>query len=317
MTEIESDERQQDSQQAREIYQENQRVAKSLSPELQKFFKDSQLYFYTTVEPSIEVEHELESLVQRLKIAENRGISAEEVLGMNGPDYCKKTLQNLDVTYYHHELGYYSKYIILFLVFTFTIYSLFEFFRGLFYYGNLGSALNMPISFSILGIPLQILTVISALFFFFQYRRSVSFESTWYKDNNLLYLLASIVSIIASLIVPFVSLYYNVLVINSPVWLVFTVIIFTYIYMYIFPRINIDKYIDRRIALRNSTAANESKATTDAQDTQSDLEKDISGKEPTRIGNLWYTIKAAGPILTRETYRKEKKKLDKEKEDKK
>lgn len=329
MTVKKFDEHQEKQQLAEKIYNENQESIRELDPELQKFFKDCQLYFYTSVEPSIEIDHELKSLVKQLYQAQNRNLTAEEILGMDGEDYCKQTLRKLNVAYYRHDITFYSKYIILFFVFTFTVYTVFEFFHGLIYYGSLSDAFGMPVPISLLGLPLQILTLFTGIFFLFQFRRRISFGSAWHKDNNLLYLLASTGACLASLVIPFISLYYSVFVIRFPVWLMTLVLIFAYLYLYVFPRINIDKYLDHHIRHKTAAANTQTEQIERNQDNTSAVairendqkaavhDTDSPYIKPKPAKNLWETIRTAGPLITRQTYREAKKQLTKESKEKK
>lgn len=304
---------------ARKLYDENQQAARELKPELRKFFKDCQLYFYTTAEPSTIIDHELKILIQRLHIAQSRNMTAEEVLGMNGENYCKKTLRTLNVDHYHSNADVYSQYILLFFLFTFSIYSAFEFSRGLFHYRSLGAALNMPVPVSILGLPLQILTVITALFFLFHFRRNISFDNAWFKDNNILYLLASIFAGISILIIPFISLYYHVFVINLPVWLFLLTFTFVIFYTYILPKINIEKYLVNQNSLENKVTVSEEQVSAEEHINSplslTESNKPANPENLERTQNIWETIRSARPLLTRRSYRQEIKKQHKENKD--
>src|SRR5699024_5584137 len=98
-------------------------------------------YFLTSGPAQPAIYQDLSKLVDRLPVAELRQISAEEVLGMSGEDYCKLTLRRLNIERYECDLAKYVPAALLFVFCTLSISATFLFIACYARFGSFSSAL--------------------------------------------------------------------------------------------------------------------------------------------------------------------------------
>lgn len=301
MSEIEVEET---SLTSKELYQKNQNAIKQLETPYQDFFFDCQAYLYLSTPPTVAVDNELSKLIKRLQIAERQGLSVEAVIGMDGESYCKSILRRIKAPKYRIDVSVCVKYVALYILLTLFIVSIFESIRGGVYYGDISAAIQMPVTVSLLGVPLQILTLFSAGFFAIQFRMNRSFDATWYSHGNILYLLATIVSLVAAVTIPFITHYYQVFLISFPVWLIWIIAMITGSYLALSDKVHFSDRIFTMVD--NHQQAQEQKKTVevDNEENNQDLEEENT--------SIWQTIRLKNPLLTRKSYRKWQEQQEKE-----
>lgn len=305
---------------------ETHEKASALSADMLSFFKDCEGYFLTSGPAQPAIYQELSKLVDRLQVAELRQISAEEVLGMSGEDYCKLTLRRLDIERYDFNLAKYVPAVISFVVLTLTIYATYMFAAGYAWWGNFASAIQMPVAVSILGLPLQVFVIFTAIFFWVTFKRNTSFGRKWYQGFNILYLLAGVFSTVLVFTLPYIIHSYRVAQINLPVWLVWLMAIIAVAYYYLVAHFNLGDKVDLWISNRaaqttlsdddtyspvldpymTGQVGNDDKDLTPVRELDQTPENEEKSKvfdEPMRLNNLWNTIMLKRPIINRKTYR--------------
>lgn len=319
--------------QALALREENRQKAAALSKDMRSFYDDCETYFLTSAPGQPAIYQELSKLIERLQIAELRQISAEEVLGMSGEDYCKLTLRRLNIARYDFDIRKYIPSVVAFVLLTLTIYATYMFIAGYAWWGDFASAIQMPVAISGLGLPLQIFVIFSALFFWVQFRRNTSFGRKWYQDFNILYLFSALFASVLVIFLPYVIHNYRVAQFNLPVWFIWFIdAIFLGYYIlseYFNVGDKVDDWISNRVA-KNNTAAEDAPIvdtymtgqTTASDDTPSPVKEaernndEANGSavsdEPMRLNNLWNTLMLKRPILNRKTYREMQERQEKE-----
>lgn len=315
-----------DVDQMQTLRAETHKKANALSSDMRSFFQDCEGYFLTSAPAQLAIYQELSKLVDRLQVAELRQISAEEVLGMSGEDYCKLTLRRLNVERYDFSLSKYVPAVLSFIILTLTIYATYMFIAGFVWWGDFSSAIQMPVAVSILGLPLQVFVIFTALFFWVTFKRHTSFGRKWYQDFNILYLLAGIFASILVFTLPYVIHTYQVAQVNFPVWLVWLVAVIAVAHYFLVAHFNVGDKVDSWISNRAAQTTlseddtysptlgtyltgqpgNDDKDLTPVREldqTPEGEEKTGVSDEPMRLNNLWNTIMLKRPIINRKTYR--------------
>lgn len=305
---------------------ETHKKANALSADMRSFFQDCEGYFLTSGPAQPAIYQELSKLVDRLQVAELRQISAEEVLGMSGEDYCKLTLRRLNIERYDFSLSKYVPAVLSFMILTLTIYATYMFIAGFAWWGDFASAIQMPVAVSILGLPLQVFVIFTALFFWVTFKRNTSFGRKWYQGFNILYLLAGIFASVLVFTLPYIIHSYQVAQVNLPVWLVWSVAIIAVAYYFLVAHFNVGDKVDSWISNRAAQTTlsdddtysptlgayltgqpgNDDKDLTPVREldqTPDNEEKTGVSDEPMRLNNLWNTIMLKRPIINRKTYR--------------
>ena len=307
---------------------ETHQKASALSADMRSFFQDCEGYFLTSGPAQPAIYQELSKLVDRLQVAELRQISAEEVLGMSGEDYCKLTLRRLNIERYDFNLAKYVPAVLSFVVLTLTIYATYMFIAGYAWWGDFSSDLQMPVAVSILGLPLQVFVIFTAIFFWVTFQRNTAFGRKWYQGFNTLYLLAGIFSAALVFTLPYIIHSYRVAQINLPVWLVWAIAIIAMGYYFLVSYFNVGDKVDLWISNRAAQSTlsdddtysptlgayltgqpgNDDKDLTpvrelDQTPDSNNEEKPAVSDEPMRLNNLWNTIMLKRPIINRKTYR--------------
>lgn len=315
-----------DVDQMQTLRAEIHKKANALSSDMRSFFQDCEGYFLTSAPAQLAIYQELSKLVDRLQVAELRQISAEEVLGMSGEDYCKLTLRRLNVERYDFSLSKYVPAVLSFIILTLTIYATYMFIAGFVWWGDFSSAIQMPVAVSILGLPLQVFVIFTALFFWVTFKRHTSFDRKWYQDFNILYLLAGIFASILVFTLPYIIHTYQVAQVNFPVWLVWLVAVIAVAHYFLVAHFNVGDKVDSWISNRAAQTTlsdddtysptlgtyltgqpgNDDKDLTPVREldqTPENEEKTGVSDEPMRLNNLWNTIMLKRPIINRKTYR--------------
>lgn len=314
--------------QAKALRTETHEKSRSLSTDMQSFYQDCEDYFLTSAPPQPAIYKELSKLIDRLQVAELRQISAEEVLGMSGEDYCKLTLRRLNIERYDFNLAKYVPAVLSFVVLTITIYATYMFMAGYAWWGNFAAAIQMPVAVSILGLPLQVFVIFTAIFFWVTFKRNTSFGRRWYQEFNILYLLAAVFSSVLIVTLPYIIHSYRVAQINLPVWLIWSIAIIAVAYYFLVDYFNVGDKVDLWISNRAAQSITLSdddtyspslgayltgQADTDDKDMtpvreldqtpNDDEEPNTVSDAPMRLNNLWNTIMLKRPIINRKTYR--------------
>lgn len=317
---------------AQDLRDENRKKAQNLSKDMRSFYEDCETYFLTSAPAQPAIYYELSKLIERLQVAELRQITAEEVLGMSGEDYCKLTLRRLNIVRYDFDLSKYVAIVVSFIVLTLTIYATFMFISGFAWWGNFASAIQMPVAISILGLPLQVFVIFTAIFFWVQFRRNTSFNRKWYQDFNILYLLAASFSTLLVFVLPYIIHTYRVAQFTLPVWLIWIFAILYLAYYLMANYFNVGEKVDLWISNRAAKTNQENYSPTldayvtgqmpdedrdytpvkELDNTPSNDEKSAVSDEPMRLNNLWNTIKLKRPIINRKTYREMQERQEKE-----
>lgn len=299
------------------LYKKNKERIKNLDPAFQDFYQDCQSYLYLSTPPSLAVDQTLSQLIDKLELAQKQGISIDAMIGLDGESYCKQVLRRLKAPKYSFEVTPYMKYIFYYVLLTMTIVAIFEGIRGGFYYGDLAAAFQMPVAISLLGLPLQVLTILTAFFFGVQFRLNRSFDATWYSNSNPLYLMAFLISLLAAITIPFITHYYGVFLVRFPVWLVLLVALITAISQYLSDKISLSdhffNFVDARQAndqATNHEGQNYEAITSDDYYGSEEEEFDVDKANDNNL-TLWQTVRLKNPLITRKSYRKMRQQEDK------
>ncbi|AMB99215.1 hypothetical protein AWM75_03980 [Aerococcus urinaehominis] len=269
------------------LNQANQDRLQKLSPTSQAFYADVQFIVYTSVEANLAVEQGLQRLITQLEAADQAKVAPEKYLGQSGHQYSQYFIQSVAAARYSDDLSAYHLYIFIYIMLSLSIVAIFEFLRGSIYYRSLSSGLNMPVAFSILGWPLQILLLLTASFFFIRYRRQKAFRdqtprSAWQA------LAIACFALVAGLVLPYLALQYHVFMIKLPVWLVFTFALVTGIAYKILTRLGWQEDQTSIFKRPNDpdTDTSESQLVTDSHSDQGQT-------------NLWQTLLFRSPLVSR------------------
>ncbi len=294
--------------QAKKVYHNNQNRAKDLDQPWRQYFFQCQAYLYTHVEPQLTIDEDLTQLLDRLEGAQTRHLLPKYLFPNDAEAYARKIIRKHHLVTIHDQPHTLTKYLLLFLVISYGFYALLIFFQGLNAYNSLGQAFNMPLPLSILGLLLELLLSIMFIFFVFQFARSSDYGDAWNEGYNWVYLVIITIILLLIGLVPYFSLLYQVLVIKLPIWLVFLLILAASGYL----------VYDKAL---NSPGKNKQKLDDDQEEESDDdvrlakghahdLETDdreIEEDTTNRTG-IWETLLFNTPLISRASYRSQKKK---------
>ncbi|MDK6234052.1 hypothetical protein ACX3VT_00855 [Aerococcus sanguinicola] len=285
----------------RPLYDLNQERAQALKQPWQLYYYAVKGYVITEVEMQAPVDQMLSELLDRLEKAQRLEQAPKEALGKHPHAYARQELRHLDVPRYVENFSRYAYYLLIYLVITYGLFALFQFGYGIYYYGDLNSAWNMPVPISLLGLPLQFLMLATSVFFLFKFIRQSACGHLWQKRHHIMYLLAAILSALAFLVIPFFSLAYHVLIIRIPVFLLALCLVLAAGYHFSSRHLHIDQHIDRLFEDQVRKAK------------QKAIEQNMDIRLADKLPNKWATLKLKRPLINRSTVKKAK---EEQKEDK-
>ncbi len=284
----------------KQLYQENQTIAKKLESPWQEYFFACQAYLYTEAGPQLLIEQELQKLLHRLSEGQVQNLLPKYMFHADASSYGRQILQHCQIPRIHDTPTLYRDYLILFLVTVFSIDSIYLFTMGWLNYSSFTAGLNMPVAISLLGLILELLLVIILVFFVFQFTRQSYYGLHWYKRFNWCYLLLIGLLLFLIAIVPYFSLYYSIFIIRFPVWIVWAMLLTGLLPHRILPYLGIDTHLERwltQVSSPNKLSLREENSTY--------AKNPLFSHQKT---SLRQTILLHMPLINRKNYRKTAKK---------
>lgn len=285
----------------RPLYELNQERAQALKQAWQLYYYAVKGYVITEVEIQAPVDQMLSELLDQLERAQRLKEAPKEALGKPPHAYARQELRQLDLPRYVENFSRYAYYLVIYLAITYGLFALFQFGYGLYYYGDLNSAWNMPVPISLLGFPLQFLMLATSVFFLFKFIRQSACGHLWQKRHHIMYLSAAILSALAFLVIPFFSLAYHVLIIRIPVFLLALCLVLAGAYYFSSRHLHLDQHIDRLFEEQVRKAK------------QKSIEQNMDIHVAKDLPKKWTTLKLKRPLINRSTVKRAK---EEQKEDK-
>lgn len=267
--------------QSHDLYIENQKRAKALLSPWSEYYFKVQAHVYTRVPLSLKLDQQLSSLIDDLKEAEKLNQAPEWYKNRSAEDEARYLLTKLKTPQYLEHFWSNLWDLALFFAIAYSTYAGFLFIRLFLASNSLSSALAVGVPISLLAIVLESLLLISMVFFYFQAVQDSSYGQEFNNPNFWMSSAIVIISTIAALFVPFLGLYYHLLVLSFPVWMIWFFSIGLFLYLTLFRRQEI-------------------------QEEEENDEEELPQQTATissRAATLWSTFRMM-PLNRREQYRK-------------
>ncbi|MCI5775261.1 MAG: hypothetical protein MR008_02040 [Aerococcus sp.] len=209
------------SPEATKLTKQNEEHATKLTGEWQRYYFQCQAYIDLNAKWTIAIERELAKLIHRLEKAQKENIAPDVRLKRDPEAYARAILR---YTKAEQPLIYATtiwKMIALFIGLTLLLYALFQAIHGWAWYGHFSDGLAMPVPISILGLSLQTALAFLTTTLLGQFIYHSAYGRNWRTGHNIGLLVGMALSLLLFILLPFLSLYYRVFVIEVPAWLIF------------------------------------------------------------------------------------------------
>lgn len=227
------------------LYKMNRLRASQLEPNWKLYYYYCQGYFLTEVEPSRLVDETMADLLNQLEEANQRRIPPEEAIGQSAYHWSREKMRQKPMRRYTDHISVYIRDLLFYLLLTYCFYSIYLFSFGLGTYRSLNLAINMPLPISLLGVPLQILLILTAVFCYLKFVRRSACGRRWHAGANVLYLIAFILLGLLAIGVPAFSVHYRLFIWEVPVIFLWLIVLFFYLYRLGSKHLHLARRIDR------------------------------------------------------------------------
>lgn len=249
------------------LTKKNHARAQRLSDPWQTYYLQCQAYIYLNADLTLANEQELAKLIRRLENAQAHGIEPEVKLKRQPEAYGRAIMRYTKTNQPLVHATSVAKTTAIFIGSVLFLYALFQAIRGGFWYGSVADGLSMPVPISILGLSLQTALGFLAATLFAQWFFHSAFGKHWKQTYNIIRIVGLTVTAIFFMILPFLTLYYRVFVVEVPAWLIFGIALILLLIKvftdYIPVADYIQNYIDNRA--RNAEKIKKGKAAIKAQ----------------------------------------------------